>query len=53
MSRYIRAEPSPVPQPCPGPILDALGSGHVAGPNAKSSLTFLGLLLFWATRNAR
>jgi|GEM_PF-2625745 len=41
------------PPSCPGPTRDALGNGHSAGPNARSSLTFVGLLLFWATRNTR
>lgn len=53
MRRHIRADPSPAQPPCPGPILEAFNSGHIAGPNTKSSLTFLGLLLFWATRNTR
>lgn len=52
MSRAARAVPSPVAPPCPVRPLE-LATGHVAGPNARSSLTFLGLLLFWATRNTR
>ncbi len=53
MSGFARVEVRPALPPCPGPVLEALATGHVAGPNAKSSLTFVGLLLFWATRNAR
>ena len=53
MSRFAPAEVRASPPPCPAPILEAFATGHVAGPNARSGLTFFGLLLIWATRNTR
>lgn len=51
MTRLVTITPPPAPLPCPG--LDKIAGGHVAGPNARSSMTFLGLLLYFATRNTR